>query len=776
MSLERYLVDKPIEHEDEDRLGVTELVQRIHEAGARWPPRDSFVIGVYGQWGSGKSSILNLLRRRLERDTQVIVVELDPWLHANQSALTLAFFQQLRTTIGEDFRIGSWLKKRKVAKTIDKLGSYVAAASSVAPLEYHIGGALAGGGLRKAAGALQASATSVARLRNEVASHLNRLWETHKTRVVYLVDDVDRLTASEILVLLKLVRHVVALPNISYVLAMDDVVVREQLQQLGHQDHFLQKFVQVEVRVPQVAPVGRAGLLREGLAEVADSAGYDVSPAKILLMPGAYGFLERLTEKHVTTLRERNRIASALRMLLTGSARETKLNLDDACLVAITSVLWPQMYRRIQNARDFLVDNAMYELAMDESKRKEWHDAMRTQITHGTEEPSDPLRTQTLSAMFPNVRLGGISARQGRDDRRQNRICSSDRFDWYFFSDEPSREASDLLVEGIMASLQEPVSDEDRWPHKALRDVVEGFGEKKLVSFQMKLGDRVPDIAEDTSQRVWGRLARLSGTLDDDFLISFANSLIEQVKDPAVRCALACDCVDVIQDPYDAADVADNFARSISANLLEECVRQVAERGLNRMTQMFRAGHPFVLTGDPYEVMQRLFNWEKLSELVGTPAKKAFREHLPGYVSKDVTLLPNLVASAVSHWGILPNVPVPGRAGGWEEVEGRVEERIGLDLFDSLASTFDALDDETKAKADPHDLVAGLRAHRREAADLSLVGNANSESPDGDTSSAKGLRSPLGPDSDRCRRNEAAGTATVTGTGEPLHKNGRGHG
>jgi len=444
------------------------------------------VLGIYGPWGSGKTSILNLLRQKLDLDTQAIVVGLDPWLHANPSDLALAFFQQLCGKLTSDLRIGGRRERRKLARKIRALGRYVAGASAMAPFPYQAGALVATAGARRVAARLEESATSVAKLRAEVASYLDDLWATHRTRVVYLIDDVDRLTGDEIVALLKLVRHLTSLPNVSYVLAMDDQVVRTQLEKLGHPADFLEKFVQVEVRVPQLGPSDRAGHLREALAEVAVASGYQVQPDGILRNIGSYGFLERIVDAHVKTFRQLNRIASTLRMLLAGAAQETKLHLDDACLVAIVAVVWPDMFRRVQHARDFLVDNKLFEFHLGAEDRQERVGSMIGLVADGSSEVADPLRAEVLKAMFPNMASQGISDHQRRDHRRHNRICSSERFDWYFFSDAPNREVSDLLVEEVLSSLSENVDEEERWPHETLRELVEGWGEKGLESFQIR--------------------------------------------------------------------------------------------------------------------------------------------------------------------------------------------------------------------------------------------------------------------------------------------------
>jgi len=174
-----------------------------------------------------------------------------------------------------------------------------------------------------------------------------------------------------------------------------------------------------------------------------------------------------------------------------------------------------------------------------------------------------------------------------------------------------------------------------------------------------------------------------------------------------------CGVVGVIRDPFLAADRADDYASGSGPAILEDCRQRVAQSGLDRLAAMLRA-HPFILTGSPYEVMNRVFTWERLLRHLNVPARDGFGNQLARYVTEDLTLLPNLVASAVNIWGIQPETPQPERDGGWEAVGERVDDRIGLALFDELAERFLNLGEDAIASADPHGLVAGLTAARHD--------------------------------------------------------------
>src|ERR1019366_4646025 len=87
------------------------------------------VIGITGPWGSGKSSILNLLRERLKADNpQTVVVSFDPWLISGRNDLISAFINELLATIKSDRKVAGKLKS--VTATFAKYGRLLEPAAS----------------------------------------------------------------------------------------------------------------------------------------------------------------------------------------------------------------------------------------------------------------------------------------------------------------------------------------------------------------------------------------------------------------------------------------------------------------------------------------------------------------------------------------------------------------------------------------------------------------------------------------------------------------------
>src|SRR5262245_29128036 len=122
--------DRPIARTEEDKLGYGAFAERLVKPLVAWPTDQSLVVGLYGSWGTGKSSVLNLLHSALlqpqpEGTPQAIPIRFNPWLYRDTESLLISFFATLaaetkahkelsdeeRETLGEAFaQIGEALE------------------------------------------------------------------------------------------------------------------------------------------------------------------------------------------------------------------------------------------------------------------------------------------------------------------------------------------------------------------------------------------------------------------------------------------------------------------------------------------------------------------------------------------------------------------------------------------------------------------------------------------------------------------------------------------
>ena len=62
-----YNADKPIKTEEEDLLGRSFFSKQLAKALYECDASDGLVIGLFGEWGSGKTSVLNMTMNEVKK-------------------------------------------------------------------------------------------------------------------------------------------------------------------------------------------------------------------------------------------------------------------------------------------------------------------------------------------------------------------------------------------------------------------------------------------------------------------------------------------------------------------------------------------------------------------------------------------------------------------------------------------------------------------------------------------------------------------------------------
>ena len=229
--------DRPIEHRKDDRLGRKAFAESVAKRIQDVPAEHGFTIAVTGEWGSGKTSILNMVAEVLEDET-IAVLRFNPWLFGGTNELVTRFFQELSAQLGQV----SSEKLKEVAKLLSTLGEGLAPLSPVP-------------GTTIVAKLLFQTVDRWAKPRSLhlEREHLKEVLATSGAKVVVLIDDIDRLEPAEIREVVRLVRLTSDLPNVIFLLAYDR---RHVAKSLGTSEseglRYLEKIVQVSYQLPLV--------------------------------------------------------------------------------------------------------------------------------------------------------------------------------------------------------------------------------------------------------------------------------------------------------------------------------------------------------------------------------------------------------------------------------------------------------------------------------------------------------------------------------------------
>lgn len=193
----------------------------------------SFVIGLEGPWGSGKTTIINNVIKKIKQDTPedfIVIDDFDPWTYNTQQALLTSLFDKILESTGIKYSNSS-------LKTITNILIKSIIGSNIA-------GNIAGNILFQ-----NNAEDEVRKLKERICTHLE---QNDKTMVVF-IDNMDRASASNIIFLLKIISNIFDLNRIVYVLSYDKERVNEILNRnLNINKRYIEKIIQQEIKVTKL--------------------------------------------------------------------------------------------------------------------------------------------------------------------------------------------------------------------------------------------------------------------------------------------------------------------------------------------------------------------------------------------------------------------------------------------------------------------------------------------------------------------------------------------
>ena len=69
-------------------------------------------IGVFGDWGSGKSSIMKILEQKLEDDEKVLTIYFNSWLFESYQDAKISLLENILLELSKNETLGETAKKK----------------------------------------------------------------------------------------------------------------------------------------------------------------------------------------------------------------------------------------------------------------------------------------------------------------------------------------------------------------------------------------------------------------------------------------------------------------------------------------------------------------------------------------------------------------------------------------------------------------------------------------------------------------------------------------
>lgn len=186
---------------------------------------ESFSLVIYGGWGSGKTLFLKCIEDLLNKQEDIII-NFNPWNSHSSKHMLNSFFDNLSGILAE---YDSSLEKPMV-----KYADVLTSLDLPKPIDVFASSIFCNGD------------SNVDSLKEKIRNSLERIGKS----IYILIDDLDRLTKSEVLDVLCLIRNTANFPYLKYIVACDRKHIVTQLKELNITPGYLEKIFMMELSLP----------------------------------------------------------------------------------------------------------------------------------------------------------------------------------------------------------------------------------------------------------------------------------------------------------------------------------------------------------------------------------------------------------------------------------------------------------------------------------------------------------------------------------------------
>ena len=409
------------------------FARRLAKVISEQPRGECLVVSISSEWGAGKTNVLHWMHSALaEQKTQtdvadcIPVVDFNPWGVTGERDLLFRLYEKLIKAIDpDDNLLSTWQKaKQKIGKSLSSRGKSIGAIATAAQQP------LAGAIIEGTTGVFEALCeVGITEVRKRVEEKLsNSQW-----RLVVILDDIDRLEREELLVLLRILKREAALPNTTYVLAMDEGQVSKIIGGEGADAElrgrkYLEKIVQVRLQLPSVPP----HIMKEFALEHIETALGSEFPLERERFDRVFDvlFLPR-----IKTPRTAKNLANAIHFacgLLPG-----EVDVTDLALLECARLLFPELYVRIEQRthlapKHYLTIEQIIKPTGDKEPHPSW-DWLKQAWNDANLNDATDAEKRALGAWLPQVNAETSIDGEEATWWRSQRLCST-VYHWRYFA------------------------------------------------------------------------------------------------------------------------------------------------------------------------------------------------------------------------------------------------------------------------------------------------------------------------------------------------------
>ena len=399
---------------------------------------ETFTIAVDGNWGEGKSTIINFVKQKLSEDDNFIFFDFNPWFYSNEKSIIEGFFEELQKE--HSFLSESKFLKKLVTENSEKLFKFKVP-------------------FRKSG--------SIQKLKGKISKKLIY----RKQKLIIVIDDIDRLSKpEEILEVLKIIGIFQKLQNIIFLVAFDKDVVEANLKGIANKDKmYLEKLINFSFKIitkqNNIDKFFTKSIEREftgknksiNIKDIKRVYFEDISMPSYLSYDSNY----KKTYWKFNTLREVKQFLNSFTN--THKILEQEVNIRDLFRLTIFKTFYLKIYNDILNNKDFYIGGTFSRGSQMKDNDKKFIKEYINELTKDSKNKDFMLGN--IINLFPALNMvfdGHASTVDYESAEKESRICHQDYFHRYFLEEVTEDEVSNKFVINFIENWSSKPLDEKK--------------------------------------------------------------------------------------------------------------------------------------------------------------------------------------------------------------------------------------------------------------------------------------------------------------------------